>query len=1160
MRLKRIVANVCILASLFSSASILTPTAAFADVSQSNNRNWMEQVDQANPEFKHKTIRDILLPGTHDTGTGTMNSGSTLAPDAANLLPWLGSIPADLLNKFSLDKSKTQNMNVQGQLNAGIRYLDLRVGPYMYRDGMYLVTDPNDLRTMHFLYSEKVSDILGSVKSFLDQNPKEVIVLDFQAFYQMDAGAFGQLMAELNPLYDMMVPESWGMDTTLEEMWQSNKRVIVYFGSKNKYWPSQTATEQTSESIAKYVPDAGGKLWDRDSMVRSYWPNTSSVSELQTKMDTEIGDAYQYLDKLHVMQNIITVDPMGSTSIEAAAAEANRIATNGLQLNWQSQRANVIMLDFFNNSDAVNIIKKLNMAPAAPVLQEEGVYLWQNANYAGRLNRVIGESSDLSQLNVGDNAVSSIKIVGPYQVELFTEKDFKGQKTVIDGSQPNLNTTFPAFHDQISSVRVVRYGDESGIFLYKDPNYQGARIRLTTDESNFSLTSLGNDQASSLEVVGNYSVTAYFDANYGGTSQTYTSSQASLSTFDDKISSVKVNDLAPEVNSAKKSLQITYTGTDSAEGVTQNITLPSSLNGTTISWQSSNASIIAANGTVTRPAQNTEVTLTATISKNGKSDTKRFKLTVVNNALGLDVASLAIGYAPGDQSASITQNITLPARGTNGSFITWTSNHSAVSASGVVTRSISGNTPVILTATLSLGGQTTTKTFPVTVIQNKAGAVSAAKAALTIGYSGSDTVDSVTNNLFLPTNGANGATIQWQSSDQGAVYLNGAVTRPQNGGNKAVALTATITVGDVSDTKSFLVTVLYDPSLITDLGNLMIGFAGNDSAASVTKNLFLPTTGASGAIIEWYSGSQSIISNDGKVNRPLNGNAVVNLLATVRMPSGGTMFTKNFMLTVTGLSDAPAGFVKCASEGETCNFNGQQAVKYGTSIFYTTKNFSAPINCGVSAFNADPYMGYSKNCYTPDNSPNWVDCADENGVCTFSGTQVVKFGANDKYYSGQFTSSVNCDSTQFGGDPLPGTVKKCKVYQPGNSVSYQAEDAIHTIGKKGSAGSGWYGTGFWNFDSGYGYIRWTFDAPSDGYYKLSFRYANGDSAARNMQMWMDGAEVVNSLPFVSTGNWNTTWNTVEQLVYLTAGSHQMTLQTRDKSGPNMDQLTVIPMQ
>lgn len=72
--------------------------------------------------------------------------------------------------------------------------------------------------------------------------------------------------------------------------------------------------------------------------------------------------------------------------------------------------------------------------------------------------------------------------------------------------------------------------------------------------------------------------------------------------------------------------------------VTENIILPNSAgDGYSVSWTSSNSSLINGNGTVTRPAVglgDQEVILTATVSKGGLSATKEFTVTIAEDTYG----------------------------------------------------------------------------------------------------------------------------------------------------------------------------------------------------------------------------------------------------------------------------------------------------------------------------------------------------------------------------------------------------------------------------------------------------------------------------------------------------------------------------------------------
>ena len=58
----------------------------------------------------------------------------------------------------------------------------------------------------------------------------------------------------------------------------------------------------------------------------------------------------------------------------------------------------------------------------------------------------------------------------------------------------------------------------------------------------------------------------------------------------------------------------------------------------------------------------------------------------------------------------------------------------------------------------------------------------------------------------------------------------------------------------------------------------------------------------------------------------------------------------------------------------------------------------------------------------------WVACANEYEVCSFSGTQTVRYGAGTTFVTGTFTGSVVCSNATFG-DPLYGVQKSCSYLQ-----------------------------------------------------------------------------------------------------------------------------------
>jgi formylglycine-generating enzyme required for sulfatase activity len=187
--------------------------------------------------------------------------------------------------------------------------------------------------------------------------------------------------------------------------------------------------------------------------------------------------------------------------------------------------------------------------------------------------------------------------------------------------------------------------------------------------------------------------------------------------------------------------EITFGGVDTADGITTDITLPTTgENGSTITWSSDNPDVIASDGTVTQPTYgsgDTTVTLTATITSGGETTTVTFVVVVLeapptdSYIVATDTGNLVIGYALGDSAVSVTQNLTLDTTGSSGSTITWAATYTSggadasavVASNGTVTRPVFGlgNAAVTLTATITKNAASDTKVFNLTVLQWNAG-------------------------------------------------------------------------------------------------------------------------------------------------------------------------------------------------------------------------------------------------------------------------------------------------------------------------------------------------------------------------------------------------------------------------------------------------------
>ncbi|WP_431901799.1 YbhB/YbcL family Raf kinase inhibitor-like protein [Nonomuraea sp. bgisy101] len=127
------------------------------------------------------------------------------------------------------------------------------------------------------------------------------------------------------------------------------------------------------------------------------------------------------------------------------------------------------------------------------------------------------------------------------------------------------------------------------------------------------------------------------------------------------------------------------------------------------------------------------------------------------------------------------------------------------------------------------------------------------------------------------------------------------------------------------------------------------------------------------------------------------------------------------------------------------------------------------------------------------------------------------------------------------------------------SSDLQAENATISQGVVESNHAGFTGTGFVNYDNVAGsFVEFTVNAATAGNYEVKFRFANGTTVDRPMDVTVNGAAAT-SVGFPGTGAW-TTWVEKAVTAPLIAGANKIraTASTAN-GGPNLDRIsTTVP--
>ena len=209
----------------------------------------------------------------------------------------------------------------------------------------------------------------------------------------------------------------------------------------------------------------------------------------------------------------------------------------------------------------------------------------------------------------------------------------------------------------------------------------------------------------------------------------------------------EITDLYSGINETLKNLKLSDFGASeivltaddclgentSADEVTTDLTLPAKTNiaveditkeAEITGWKSSNTKVITDDGKVTRQVKDLDVTMTASVTLNGRTVDKDLKFTVKGDATDETIVAWDADLLDIPTADAVRGNITLPDTGDMNSTITWKSSDENVIRTtangnilpGQVTRQ-KEDTKVTLTATLTKGEASTTKKFDCTVIK-----------------------------------------------------------------------------------------------------------------------------------------------------------------------------------------------------------------------------------------------------------------------------------------------------------------------------------------------------------------------------------------------------------------------------------------------------------
>lgn len=275
--------------------------------------------------------------GSHDSFSYGIERRSKFGPDRPRSIQYFlkaaGFVSRYVVHKWVI----TQDRTFAEQLNLGIRYFDLRVTSKPRCHECFFI---------HAQYGPPVTPCLKEMNSFLIEHPKEVILLDFNHFYQMTPVLHRHLLSVLTNVFGAkLCPPARMQDLTLNKMWENNRQVVAIYHDS---------------IIDKYA-----QFWSFSS-IKSFWANTTDPDEMVSFLD----NAYHHprnQDIFHCFQGVLT--PRKKTIMSNLRGSLKNILVvkaAPVYVNWLrdkqagSSGINICIMDFIEMEGYIPTVVGLN--------------------------------------------------------------------------------------------------------------------------------------------------------------------------------------------------------------------------------------------------------------------------------------------------------------------------------------------------------------------------------------------------------------------------------------------------------------------------------------------------------------------------------------------------------------------------------------------------------------------------------------------------------------------------------------------------------------------------------------------------------------------------------------------------------------------------------
>ncbi|XP_019380396.1 PREDICTED: PI-PLC X domain-containing protein 1 isoform X1 [Gavialis gangeticus] len=216
------------------------------------NSQWMSQLPES---LWNVPLYNLSLPGSHDTMSYCLDKVSPVSENESKLLKFVDKCAPCIVRPIIMKWSTTQVQNLAEQLNAGIRYLDLRIAHKSHDPSM-------DLYFVHMIYtSVSVEDTLWEISKWLQSHPWEVVILACRNFDGLSRNHHCHLISCIKRIFhSKLCPRD--VVPTLQNMWGKGYQVIISYDEVSELtkhcelWPAIPywwGNKSTTKALIQYL-------------------------------------------------------------------------------------------------------------------------------------------------------------------------------------------------------------------------------------------------------------------------------------------------------------------------------------------------------------------------------------------------------------------------------------------------------------------------------------------------------------------------------------------------------------------------------------------------------------------------------------------------------------------------------------------------------------------------------------------------------------------------------------------------------------------------------------------------------------------------------------------------------------------------------------------